>query len=119
MEEFKDHLSYRPESSKGNSPYLPLIYSLLVVLGIILGLSIARITADKKSPLSQGKYDKVEDIISFVKLKYVDTVNTEQLTDQAIEKMLATLDPHSVYIPRKDVEQTNESLDGNFEGIGI
>ena len=119
MEEFKDHHSYRPTSQKGSSPYMPLIFSLLIVLGIILGLTIAKITADKKSPLSQGKYDKIEDIISFVKLKYVDTVNTEQLTDQAIEKMLATLDPHSVYIPRKDVEQTNESLDGNFEGIGI
>jgi carboxyl-terminal processing protease len=85
----------------------------------MLGLAVAYVTADKKTVLARTKYDKVQDIISFVKLKYVDTVNTDQLTDQVIEKMLSTLDPHSVYIPKKDLEQTNESLEGNFEGIGI
>ena len=33
--------------------------------------------------------------------------------------MLTSLDPHSVYIPAKDVERTNEALQGNFEGVGI
>ena len=122
MEEIKDQSANKPDAPRtGSSPFMPLIYSLLVVLGILLGFVITHITSGKKNPLMQngGKYDKIDDIISFIKLKYVDTVNTEQLTDNAIEKMLSTLDPHSVYIPKKDLEQTNESLDGNFEGVGI
>lgn len=121
MEEFKDHTSYKPDQPRrSSSPYMPLIFSLLIAFGIMLGMVISYVTSDKKGPMMQGgKYDKIDDIISFVKLKYVDTVNTDQLTEQAIEKLLTTLDPHSVYIPKKDLEQTNESLDGNFEGIGI
>lgn len=122
MDEFKDYTSYKPgQPAPGGSPFMPLIYSLLIVFGVMLGFVISHVTAGKKVMMSQGsgKYDKIEDIISFVKLKYVDTVNTDQLTDNAIEKMLSTLDPHSVYIPKKDLESTNESLEGNFEGVGI
>jgi carboxyl-terminal processing protease len=120
MEEFKDHTSYKPvDNSNRPSPYMPLIYSMLIALGIVLGMTLSYVTVGKKSTFSHSKYDKIEDVMSFIKLKYVDTVNTEQLTETTIEKMLSTLDPHSVYIPKKDLEQTNESLEGNFEGIGI
>jgi carboxyl-terminal processing protease len=120
MEDLKDYNSYRPGDKKpAGSPYMPLLYTMLIAFGILLGMTLAHITSDKKGPLSYGKYNKLEDVMSFIKLKYVDTVNTDQLTETAIEKMLASLDPHSVYIPKKDLEQTNESLDGNFEGIGV
>ena len=119
MEDFKNYTSFKPGESKPSSPYMPLIYSLLIVFGIMMGMTISHVTAGKRTVQMSGKYDKIEDIISFIKVKYVDTVNTDQLTDNAIEKMLAGLDPHSTYIPKKDLEQTNESLDGNFEGIGI
>ena len=50
---------------------------------------------------------------------YVDTVNDEKLTENAIVAMLKTLDPHSVYISADEVKAMNEPLDGSFEGIGI
>ncbi len=50
---------------------------------------------------------------------YVDTVNQDKLTESAIEGMLKTLDPHSVYISADEVKKMNEPLDGSFEGIGI
>jgi len=120
MEDTKDYSDYRPGQNKpASSPYMPLIYSMLVAFGILLGMTISYVTADKRGPLSHGRYDKIQDVLSFIKLKYVDTVNTDQLTESTIEKMMTTLDPHSMYIPKKDLESTNESLDGNFEGIGI
>jgi len=120
MEDFKDYSSYKPgETRPGPSPYMPIIYSMLIAFGIILGMTLSYVTVGKKNPLSRGKYDKIEDVLSFIKLKYVDTVNTDQLTESTIEKMLSTLDPHSMYIPKKDLDQTNEQLEGNFEGIGI
>ncbi|OFX88599.1 MAG: peptidase S41 [Bacteroidetes bacterium GWF2_33_16] len=50
---------------------------------------------------------------------YVDTVNSPQLVETAIINVLKELDPHSVYIPEKEVKEMNQPLEGNFEGIGI
>jgi carboxyl-terminal processing protease len=50
---------------------------------------------------------------------YVVDPKTDHLSETAIRAMLTSLDPHSVYIPAKDVERTNEALQGNFEGVGI
>lgn len=50
---------------------------------------------------------------------YVDTVNMEKLTEDAITGMLKELDPHSTYTPAKDVESLNEQLNGSFDGIGV
>ena len=33
--------------------------------------------------------------------------------------MLEHLDPHSIYIPAKNLKQVSEPLEGNFEGIGV
>ena len=50
---------------------------------------------------------------------YLDTVNFDKVTDQAIVSMIRALDPHSAYITAKDVKAMNEPLQGNFDGIGI
>ena len=50
---------------------------------------------------------------------YVDTVNSDKVVEDAIIKALKELDPHSAYIPKKDVEKANEQLVGSFEGIGV
>ncbi len=50
---------------------------------------------------------------------YVDTVNTEQLTETAIKAVLKELDPHSTFLNSDEVKAMNENLGGNFEGIGI
>lgn len=50
---------------------------------------------------------------------YVDTVNAEKLTEDAIKGMLKELDPHSTYTPARDVESLNEQLNGSFDGIGV
>ena len=50
---------------------------------------------------------------------YVDKVDEERLVENAIRGMLDKLDPHSSYLTPKEVEQSNEPLNGNFEGIGV
>jgi len=50
---------------------------------------------------------------------YVDTTNIDDLTEKAIVGMLSELDPHSAYISKEEVEEMNQPLEGNFEGIGI
>lgn len=50
---------------------------------------------------------------------YVDSVDNEQATEDAIKGILNNLDPHSIYIPADEVRAMNEPLKGNFEGVGI
>ncbi|MDE5788555.1 MAG: PDZ domain-containing protein, partial [Bacteroidaceae bacterium] len=50
---------------------------------------------------------------------YVDSVDNSKLIEDAINGMLAKLDPHSQYSNAKDTRRMNESLEGSFEGIGV
>lgn len=63
--------------------------------------------------------EKFTSLLFHLEQNYVESVDTDDLVEQAIVKILAELDPHSVYIPAEEVEKANESLEGNFEGIGI
>jgi carboxyl-terminal processing protease len=49
----------------------------------------------------------------------VDSVNQELLVEHAITELLKDLDPHSSYLTKEEVEELNEPLQGNFEGIGV
>lgn len=62
---------------------------------------------------------RLQEVMGLVHDNYVDTPNTDRISEAAVRQMLRTLDPHSIYIAAKDVERTNESLQGNFEGVGI
>ncbi|MCB0834811.1 MAG: S41 family peptidase, partial [Bacteroidetes bacterium] len=61
------------------------------------------------------KFNSVMDLISKA---YVEEVDTDKLVDDAIVSVLKGLDPHSVYIPPKELKQVKEEFQGNFEGIG-
>jgi carboxyl-terminal processing protease len=105
-----------------NSPksiYLPVILAITVVCGILIGLYLP-----KKNYLSgnyniRPKNDKIASVLNEIQSNYVDPVNTSDLVEEAIPAMLKKLDPHSIYIPAKDLARANEPLQGNFEGIGI
>ncbi|WP_443701951.1 S41 family peptidase [Prevotella sp.] len=50
---------------------------------------------------------------------YVDSVDENKLVEDAIKGMLDKLDPHSSYTNAKETKEMNESLQGNFDGIGV
>ena len=58
-------------------------------------------------------------LMSLIANRYVDTVSLDSITEKAIPLILDELDPHSVYVPAKDMAAMNESLDGEFDGIGV
>ena len=57
--------------------------------------------------------------MSLIDTRYVDKVDIDSMTEEVIPLFLEKLDPHSVYIPAKDFAETNESLEGEFDGIGV
>ncbi len=58
-------------------------------------------------------------VLNLLESYYVDTTNVKKLTENAITEVLSSLDPHSVYISKDEVEEMNQPLEGSFEGIGI
>ena len=62
---------------------------------------------------------KMNRLMQFVRYYYVDSADFETLTDKGIVEMLKQLDPHSVYVPKKEIRRMNEPLEGNIDGIGV
>lgn len=80
-------------------------------------LAATTVSAYDEMPLVQLK--KMNQALYFIHDLYVDTVQSGKLVEHAIEAMLEELDPHSAYIPAKEVEKMNAQIDGSFDGIGI
>ncbi len=91
---------------------------LLTAISIICGIFIGRIFFVGK-PINLDNYGKIETLLYHIDQQYVDTVNQTDLVDNAMNKILGELDPHSVYIPARDLETVNEDIEGTFSGIGI
>lgn len=71
------------------------------------------------SDLSKSPVGKLNNIVQLIEDRYVDEINTDSLLEEAIPDIMAMLDPHSVYISKKDLAAVNSELDGSFSGIGI
>jgi carboxyl-terminal processing protease len=91
-----------------------MFYQRLVLVSLIVSLSFC-----SKAQDVQGQAIKFGRVLRLIESFYVDTANVSKLTENAISEMLAKLDPHSVYITKSEVEEMNQPLEGNFEGIGI
>lgn len=98
---------------------MPLLFSLVLIVGMFIGSALRQNVPGSRGIFNSGKRSTLQEVVDLVNLKYVDKVNTDTLTEDAIQAMLAHLDPHSVFIPAANVEEINEDLQGNFEGIGV
>ena len=63
--------------------------------------------------------EKFKAALATVSAAYVDSINEDKLIEYAIVGMLQELDPHSVYISKEELNEMNEPLVGNFDGVGI
>lgn len=96
--------------------WISLLASLILILGMFIGFRFH----DEMSGLALRKGSgKLDQVMRMIQKKYVDSVDIKNLEASSIEMILSKLDPHSVFIPVEDLEEANESLEGNFEGIGI
>ena len=100
--------------------YYPIILAVVLAAGIYLGsvLSVGFVPGASVES-SSGSSKKINNLLNYVLEEYVDTVDLEGLTESTIISMLDQLDPHSSYIPSRDLQASNEPLEGNFDGIGV
>ncbi|CAL2106734.1 carboxyl-terminal processing protease [Tenacibaculum sp. 190524A02b] len=101
-----------------NKNNLPIYFSIAVIFGILIGIFFGKDNDMIPSKTSSNER-KIKRLIDYIQSDYVDNVNTDELLDDAIAKMLDKLDPHSVYIPKENLQLVTENMQGNFVGIGV
>jgi|694.fasta_scaffold82917_2 carboxyl-terminal processing protease len=112
----------QPESEKqffsNNLPENQANNFLKNFLLIAIGMLLAYFFLNNK-PKIVNQSTKFDELLDIIERNYVDTLDFSKIENKAVANLLATLDPHSIYIPKEDLIQSNEPLEGNFEGIGI
>ena len=98
--------------------WIPLLFAIIMIFGMLIGYRL-RNNISPKGFFKTHKQAPVQEVIDLVSQKYVDQMNMDSLGTNAIQGMLAHLDPHSIFIPAVDLGEVNEDLQGNFEGIGV
>lgn len=107
------------ENKKSNKYLLPIGFAIALAMGLIIGNGLNKSEAGLGLTPGEEKYSKVKDIIEILNKKYVDSLNGDQIFEQAISDMLHKLDPHSNYIPASELKAATEMIEGKFGGVGI
>ena len=95
-----------------NKNYQPIIYSLILILGIYLGkFLINDVTISKNS--------KLESILHLIEKNYVDGFDVLDHEDKILTSIMKELDPHSGYLPKKEQSFVEDEMSGSFSGVGI
>jgi carboxyl-terminal processing protease len=105
--------------TRNSSRFIPLVIAISVVVGILIGTFYAKHFSGNRLGIINSSSNKLNALLRIVDDQYVDTVNMTDLVEKAMPQILAELDPHSTYIPAKDLENVNSELEGSFSGIGI
>lgn len=93
--------------------FLPVCALLILALGYLVG---------RHGAMQDSRYvgnDKMNQALQLIREQYVDSVSEDELMDMALAALFESLDPHSEYIPKADLQAVNEDLDGSFSGVGI
>ena len=98
----------------------------LVGLGVVAGITvslqfsaIAQKVSGGPAPLPLRELRELTDVFGLIKTDYVEPVDDKKLLTDAISGMVASLDPHSVYLDAKAFREMRETVSGKFVGIGI
>jgi carboxyl-terminal processing protease len=99
--------------------YLPLIIGVAIAAGIYIGGKLNFSDTSDKLFTKNSKKDKLNRLIDYIDYEYIEDVNTDSIVDITVNGILNNLDPHSVYIPKADMERVADNMKGDFVGIGI
>ena len=107
--------------SNPKTRYIPIIIAVSIVTGIFIGTFYTNRFAENAPGAGgiQPSTNKLNGLLRIVNDQYVDTVNMAALVEDAMPQILNELDPHSSYIPAKDLQAVNDDLRGSFSGIGV
>ena len=100
--------------------FTPFIMAVCVVIGMAIGTFYTNhFTVNRQNGIINTTSNKVNALMRIIDERYVDTVKVGDIIESTMPFILSELDPHSSYIPAKDLEAVTADLKGHFSGIGI
>jgi len=104
---------------KINTYLWPTLIALAIAMGIFVGGKLNFNDSPEKLFTTNSKKDKLNRLIDYIDYEYVDDINTDSIVDVTVNNILEKLDPHSVYIPKQEMDKVSENMKGDFVGIGV
>lgn len=101
------------------SRFIPLLLALCVIGGILLGMFYSDHFSGSRVNFINTGSNKLNYLLQLIDNSYVDTVNINDLVENAMPQIVNELDPHSKYIGASEAEEASEDLKGSFSGIGV
>lgn len=98
---------------KSPAVWMPLVIAIALSGGMWIGKTFFNTNS------SWNSRSKLDTILEMIQERYVDVVDPDSILEATLPDLMAQLDPHSVYIPKEDLQGVNEELEGSFSGIGI
>lgn len=106
-------------SNRKISTWLPLLVAVTLIFGVWMGIKLQSRKIGSMLPAQITNKSKLDMVLNLVEGHYVDSVNSSRMVEEAIPEILKQLDPHTTYIPAKDMQGVTEEMTGNFGGIGV
>ncbi len=103
---------------------LPTVTVVALMVGFLIGNALSNKANAQRFIINGNQIfatpdSKVEQLLDLMENQYVDALNMDSITDEVMTDLVKRLDPHSAYIPKKDLELVNSELSGSFSGIGV
>jgi len=102
---------------------LPTLTIVFLLAGFLIGNAVSSKANAQRFIIQNGQIfsstGKVDNLLQMMEQMYVDKIDIDSITDEVMQEVVEKLDPHSAYIPKKDLEMVNSELSASFSGVGI
>lgn len=104
----------------------PTITVVCLIIGFLIGNAVSNQANAQRANIQSNRlfgyttsFDKIDQILGIIETGYVDAINMDSIREEVAKQIIKSLDPHSAYIPKEDLEMVNSELSASFSGIGI
>jgi carboxyl-terminal processing protease len=107
-------------SRKEKKIWLPFSLGLCIALGILIGVLFSQLNPERRSfRIGRGETGKLEAVLGYINESYVDKIDMRRFIEDALPRMMQSLDPHSAYFTADEMQDINAEMDGHFSGVGV
>lgn len=116
-------IRYSTKPSDKNRWYVPMLVSLALIVGILIGLVVNEQSPGSMVVRYEGESSfgtgEIDEILQIIDSRYYESVDITALKETALNAIFEELDPYSQYITSAQNRELNGQMNGQFEGIGI
>ena len=102
----------------------PTLTIVSLLLGFLIGNGVSNKVNAQRLYFQNGQIvaqsqSKIDQVLSLIESGYVDAINKDSIIEEVTKEIIKSLDPHSAYISKEDLEMVNSELSASFSGIGV